>query len=89
MTTSSHCKAKKCKRAVRAKGYCDRHYKAWRRGELPKPRYRICKAENCRKPMVARGLCQTHFDAWKASRSKAAPAAASAPAPAPAQPPAA
>ncbi len=96
MSTEAHCKVEKCKGEIRAKNYCDRHYRKWRRGELPKSRYRICKAEACRKPMVAQGLCQTHFDAWKASRKKvvrllkeqekvkAPPAAEAAPAPTPA-----
>ncbi len=87
--SQTHCKAAKCKRPIRAKGYCERHYRKWRRGELPKPHYKICKAENCRKPIVARGFCQTHFDSWKTSRKRlvraAAPKKAEA-APAPAAP---
>ncbi|MFH1017563.1 MAG: hypothetical protein V1798_05190 [Pseudomonadota bacterium] len=74
--TQAHCRVPKCKQPIRAKQYCERHYQKWRRGELPKPRYKICKAENCRKPMVAHGFCQAHFDSWKTSRKRLVRAAA-------------
>ena len=67
-TVEAHCKAEKCKREVRAKGYCPRHFKEWRRGELPKPRYKICKEENCRKPLYRKGYCEPHYGAWSKSR---------------------
>jgi hypothetical protein len=50
------------------KGYCQRHYKQWRRGELPKGRYKICTAEGCRKPRAIGSKCAEHG-------GKAAPAA--------------
>lgn len=34
------CKIEGCKRPYRAKGYCNVHYKQWRRGSLPKQRSR-------------------------------------------------
>lgn len=55
------CKATDCDKEVQAKGYCPRHYRQWRRGKLPKPRYTTCNAEGCRKPRARRGLCQEHF----------------------------
>ena len=65
------CKIKGCKRPYRAKGYCTVHYNKWRKGELPKPRYKICSAEDCRKPMVRWGLCEEHFEAsLKRNKSK-------------------
>lgn len=70
------CSVEGCKRAYRAKGYCNVHFNKWRRGELAKkPRYKICGEENCHKPMVAWGLCQTHYDK-AAGKGAAAPAAA-------------
>ena len=42
------------------KGYCRRHYAAWKRGALPKARYKTCRVEGCRKPIVARGRCEEH-----------------------------
>ena|SRR3989344_2186725 len=65
---ATSCKAQKCKQPIRAKGYCGRHYKKWRRGELPKPRYKSCKEENCKKAMKAKGYCGAHYEAWSKSR---------------------
>ncbi|HLG18199.1 MAG TPA: hypothetical protein VI895_00105 [Bdellovibrionota bacterium] len=99
MAEATTCRKEKCKRPVRAKRYCDLHYRAWRRGELPKARHKNCKSEGCRKPMIRQGYCEAHFDAWKASRkhvvrvleskkkaeeAKQKPAEVPAPAPAPA-----
>ena len=59
---STGCRQAGCKRpADGGKGYCTRHYAAWKRGELPKRRYKTCRAEGCRKPIVARGRCEEHF----------------------------
>ena len=55
------CKADKCKQPVRAKGYCRKHYLAWRRGDVGnKQRYKICSKEGCRKPAVPGGKCAEH-----------------------------
>lgn len=82
------CTMKDCKRPYRAKGYCNVHYRKWRRGELEvKPRYRLCGEENCKKPTFKGGYCEPHFAAWLASKKGEAPKpAASVPAPAPAAP---
>jgi hypothetical protein len=59
---SASCKQSECKRpADGGKGYCRRHYAAWKRGELAKPSYKTCRAEGCRKRVVARGRCDEHF----------------------------
>ena len=63
------CKHEGCERTVTGKGYCARHYKAWRRGSLPKGRYRTCTHEACRKPRTIGSKCEEHG-------RKAAPAAA-------------
>src|SRR4051794_14362891 len=50
------CSVDKCKQPERAKGYCRKHYIAWRRGVLGKKhRYNICSKEACRKPAVFAG----------------------------------
>jgi hypothetical protein len=55
------CTAAKCKQPVRAKGYCRKHYIAWRRGKLgAHHRYKICTKEGCRKPRVLGSLCEEH-----------------------------
>jgi hypothetical protein len=61
MGTKGACKAEGCGKDVQAKGYCRRHYSAWRKGKMPKPRYKICNAENCRKAQQRRGLCLEHY----------------------------
>ncbi len=55
------CCAPKCKQPVRAKGYCRKHYMAWRRGKIGKKhRYSICSKEGCRKPALLGGRCAEH-----------------------------
>jgi hypothetical protein len=67
------CRAPKCKQLVRAKGYCRKHFIAWRRGEVGgKHRYKICSKEGCRKKRVQGGRCEEH-----AHKSKSASGAAS------------
>ncbi len=61
MGAKRNCKAKDCAREVIAKGYCRKHYKLWKRGEMPKPRYKTCTAENCRKPRFRGSLCEQHW----------------------------
>ena len=87
MANKGNCKAENCDKPVRGKGYCDRHYRKWRKGLLGKPRYRTCNEEGCRKPRLRRALCEEHF----AKKTAKAPAPAAAPAPeaAPAAAPAA
>jgi hypothetical protein len=77
------CKKDGCSKGVRAKGYCDRHYRQWRRGKLPKPRYSTCNAEACRKPQSRRGLCEEHYAKEYSKKATAEPV------PAPAEPAAA
>lgn len=61
VTTGEKCKAEKCKQPVRAKGYCRKHYMAWRRGKLgKKQRYNACSKEGCRKPATIGGRCAEH-----------------------------
>jgi hypothetical protein len=58
---------------VRAKGYCRKHYIAWRRAEVgDHHRYKICSKEACRKPRTKGGLCDEH--AGVAAPAGAAPA---------------
>jgi hypothetical protein len=55
------CHAPKCKQAVRAKGFCRKHFISWRRGSVgTKHRYKICSKEACRKPRALGGLCEEH-----------------------------
>ena len=70
------CKFEGCAGTVVGKGYCSRHYAKWRRGGLPKGRYKICTAEGCRKPRAAAGSkCEEHAKS-KAAGGEAAAASA-------------
>jgi hypothetical protein len=67
------CRAAKCKQPVRAKGYCRKHFIAWRRGEVGKKhRYKICSKEGCRKPRALGGLCEEHSGKGAAAAAPAA-----------------
>ena len=72
------CKAASCDKEVRAKGYCDRHYRAWRKGTMGKPRHRSCNEKGCGKAPVRRGLCADHFAKRRAKGTPEAPEAAAA-----------
>jgi hypothetical protein len=74
MTNQGTCKANDCEREIIAKGYCRKHYRLWKHGEMPKPRYKICTFEKCRKPRYRGSLCEEHFNA---ARGTGAPAPAS------------
>src|SRR3954470_5273361 len=68
------CRVEGCKQGARAKGYCRKHFIAWRRGSVgDHHRYKICTKEGCRKPRTKGSLCDEHAGV-------AAPAAAAAPA---------
>jgi hypothetical protein len=74
VTDGPHCRADKCKQPIRAKGYCRKHYVAWRRGETgDHHRYKVCSKEGCRKPRAKGGLCDEHAGT---AAPESAPAAA-------------
>jgi len=78
MANKGNCKADSCDKEVRAKGYCDRHYRKWRKGKMGKPRHRSCNEENCSKARSRRGYCTDHFAKHygkKVEAAEAAPAA--------------
>jgi hypothetical protein len=59
--TGPPCRVEGCKQPVRAKGYCRKHFVAWRRGDVgDHHRYKICSKEACRKPRTKGGLCDEH-----------------------------
>ncbi len=61
MGNKGTCKAENCEKDVRGKGYCDRHYRKWRKGLLAKPRHRSCNEQGCGKAPIRQGLCLDHF----------------------------
>jgi len=60
MANKGTCKAEGCEKDVVGKGYCTRHYNAWRRGDMPKARYKTCRTQGCRKKQTAAGHCEEH-----------------------------
>ena len=78
MANKETCKAEGCSREAVAKNYCRKHYRLWKRGEMPKARYKICTAENCRKPRFKGSLCEQHWTVahGKGEAAGGAPAAA-------------
>ena len=76
------CRVEGCKQGARAKGYCRKHFLAWRRGKVgDHHRYKICTKEGCRKPRTKGSLCDEHAGV-AAPAAADAPAAPAAPAPA-------
>ncbi len=57
------------------KGYCRRHYAAWKRGKLPKARFKTCRVEGCRQRIAQRGRCAEHLARDYPGKSASAPAA--------------
>jgi hypothetical protein len=76
MPAKGNCKAKDCAHEVIAKGYCRKHYRLWKTGEMPKPRYKTCTTEKCRKPRFRGSLCQEHYTAAHGKKAQAAAAPA-------------
>ena len=54
------CKEASCEKDAVGKGYCSRHYQMWRRGKMPKARYKTCVEDGCRKPQAGAGRCADH-----------------------------
>jgi hypothetical protein len=77
MASKGTCKAESCDKDVIGKGYCVRHYRLWRRGELPKARYKTCHTEGCRKKQSRAGRCEEHQKV-KAKTTTSEPQAAAA-----------
>ena len=62
MPNTTNCRHDGCKQQANAgRGYCRRHYNAWKRGELPKARFKTCRVEGCHKRIAGRGRCEEHL----------------------------
>lgn len=62
-----------CGSRVLARGWCRRHYEAWRRTGSPeniRTGPGICSERGCKRNTVGRGLCRYHYDRlWRAARA--------------------
>ena len=68
------CTAEKCSLPLRAKGYCRKHFMAWRRGKVgAHHQYKICTKEACRKKRAFGSLCAEHSGKGAPAESAAAP----------------
>ena len=77
MADKENCKAKDCSREVVGKGYCRMHFRLWKAGEMPKPRYKTCTFEKCHKIRSGTSsLCDEHFKAKHGKAAANAPAGA-------------
>jgi hypothetical protein len=71
------CRVEGCKQGVRAKGYCRKHFLAWRRAEVgDHHRYKVCSKEACRKPRAKAGFCEEHAGIAAPAAAEGAPPAA-------------
>jgi len=86
MPAKATCKAKDCAHEVVGKGYCRKHYRLWKAGDMPKARYKTCTEEKCRKRRFRASLCEEHYNAAHAKKSEPAAAKAAAATPGPAAP---
>jgi len=84
MANKGTCKAKDCSKEVIGKGYCRKHYRLWKAGEMPKARYSTCTFEACHKRRFRGSLCEEHFQAKRGGAAAAPAEAGAAPAAAPA-----
>jgi hypothetical protein len=66
------CKLEGCESTAVGKGYCTRHYRQWRRGGLPKGRYKTCTHEACHKPRSLGSKCEEHARKVAAAAGEAA-----------------
>ena len=69
----TNCRSEGCTAtATGGKGFCSRHYRKWKRGSMPKARFKTCRVDGCHKQMAARGRCAEHFARDYPGKTKAA-----------------
>ena len=66
------CSVPNCARRHYGHGFCEGHYKRWKKGTLHRekpfqphaPRAAQCSVESCTRPVRARGWCIAHYNRW-------------------------
>lgn len=58
------CSIEDCESAARARGWCNKHWKRWKKHGSPhwEPTERICSVENCGRKHHAKGWCRLHHE---------------------------
>jgi hypothetical protein len=67
--TDRTCSIEGCEGEHAAWGWCNKHYKSWRRLGDPLATTRVgsCSIEGCERKHHARGMCTNHYQVWKTS----------------------
>lgn len=66
-----NCSVDKCEKPTIAQGYCESHYRRWRRygdplaGRAAPTRGAPCSIEGCDKPIKGHGYCKRHYNRWR------------------------
>jgi len=62
------CSVAECERKHASKGFCDKHYRRWKKAGDPTVTLRTprgaCSIEGCDQAHNARGYCPAHYQAW-------------------------
>ena len=67
------CTVEGCGRTRAARGYCDAHYRRWKKSgnpglpdlDEPPAKSQVCTVEGCARMRVVRLYCPLHYDRWK------------------------
>ena len=64
------CSIEDCERPVRARGWCNLHYRRWERTGDPTKILRPvvagpCSIDGCNSPMRSKGWCENHYQCWR------------------------
>lgn len=66
--TERICSVEDCERGIIARGWCEMHYRRWKKhGDPTFERQKeklICSIDGCEKPFLARGWCRNHYYRW-------------------------
>lgn len=68
MSTPAICTIRGCTGLCLARGWCEAHYRRWRRHGDPRGGIHVrvtCRVQDCPAPHDARGLCATHYARWR------------------------
>ena len=65
------CSIEGCEKPLIAWGWCDMHYRRWKKSGDPGPAHslprpgRICSVDSCERPVRAREWCNAHYQRWQ------------------------